>query len=62
MYKKITIELTNYEYQGIKDYLKSVDCIENPTKADIQKEIQNLVSSNLQTGAVWDYINKRKNN
>jgi len=39
---KFTIELTDAEVKGIKEYLKEVDGIEKPTKADIQREVNNL--------------------
>lgn len=57
---KITIELTEAEVKGLKDYLKEVSGDINPkiSKEDIKQEIQGIVSSSLQTGAILDYISK----
>ena len=40
----------------IGKYLQEVDGIESPKKADVQKELQNIISSNLQVGAIFHYI------
>lgn len=55
---KITIEISDAEVKGLKSYLKEVDSDVNPkiTKEDIKREIQGIVSSSLQSGAVWDHI------
>ena len=45
----ITITLTEAQVSGIKNYLREVGNIKNPKKSDIQDEIQNLVSGNLQS-------------
>ena len=46
---KITIELTEAEVKGLKDYLKEVSGDINPkiSKEDIKQEIQGIVSSSL---------------
>lgn len=55
---RITIELNDAQVKGLKSYLKEVSSDVNPkiTKKDIAQEIQGIVSSNLQTGAVADHI------
>lgn len=55
---KITIELTDAEIQGIKDYLREVGEVEKPTKADIQIFCSNELNACLQAPqcAVADYI------
>jgi len=59
---KITIELTEAEVKGLKAYLKDVNGDGEPvTKEDIKREIQGIVSGNLQAGAVEDYINQFEN-
>lgn len=55
---KIIIELSEAQVKGIKKYLKEVEDIENPTSNDILKEIKGMISSELQHGAVYDYIKK----
>lgn len=57
---KITIDITDAEYKGLKDYLKETSGDINPkiVKADVQQEIQGMVSASLQTGSVWDYISQ----
>lgn len=57
---KVTINLTEAEVKGLKEYLKEVSHDINPkiTKADIVQEINGLVSGALQSGAVNDYIRK----
>ncbi len=57
---KITIELSEAEVKGLKQYLNEVGDIERPTKTDIQNEIQGIVSGNLHAPkvAVADYINE----
>lgn len=57
---KFTIELTDAEYKGIKDYLKDVAGIEKPTKKDVQRELQGLTSI-FHTEAVKDYISVYEN-
>lgn len=55
---KITIDLSDAEVQGIKDYLKNVGNIEKPNKNDIQTEMQGVVSGYLQSphSSLTDYI------
>ena len=57
---KITIEITDAEYKGLKDYLKETSGDVNPKigKKDVQQEVQGMVSASLQSGAVWDYISQ----
>lgn len=45
---KISIELTENEVRGIKNYLKEVDGIEKPTKEDIRSMLNGIVSTTLQ--------------
>jgi hypothetical protein len=54
---KITIELTEAEVKGIKNYLKAVDDIKRPTKADITREIDSYVQAiHAPNCAISDYI------
>ena len=57
---KITIELTEVQVKGIKDYLRDVADVENPKKEDIQMEIRGIIDGYLQApqSALTDYINK----
>lgn len=57
---KITIDLTEAEVKGIKDYLREVADIPKPGKKDIQSEMQHTISGYLQApqSALTDYINK----
>lgn len=55
---KITIELTEAQVKGIKEYLQQVDDISNPGKDHVTREIRGIVDSALQSGAVYDYIQK----
>jgi len=57
---KITIEISDAQVKGLKDYLREVGDIQRPTKADIQLEIANIVEGNLSAPqcAVSDYIKK----
>ena len=57
---KITIELSDAQVKGIKDYLKNVDDIPRPKKSDIQVVIDSFVHGGLSAPqeAVSDYINK----
>jgi len=55
---KFTIELTEAQVKGIKEYLKDVSDIEKPSKKDIQSEINGMLSAELQSGSVYDYISK----
>lgn len=56
----IKIELTEAEVKGLKDYLREVGDIENPTKEDIQIEIQGILSGYFQAqqSSLSEYINK----
>jgi len=60
---KITIEITDAEYKGLKDYLKETSGDINPKigKPEVQQEVQGMVSASLQAGAVWDYISQYQN-
>lgn len=60
---KITITLTAAQVKGIKEYLKDTSGEINPkiTSAEVATEIKNIVSTNLQSGAVYDYISKYEN-
>ena len=55
---KITIELAAYQIEGLKLYLQQVGNIDKPTIKDIQKEIDGIVQSELQSdrAAYSDYI------
>jgi hypothetical protein len=55
---KITIELTENEVKGIKQYLKDVCDIPNPKKEDIRNEIAGIVNGVLQSTkeSIADYI------
>lgn len=57
---KVSIELTEAEVKGIKDYLKELDGIEKPTKGDIQRAMQGEISALLQAphSALFDHIQK----
>lgn len=60
---KVTIELTESQVKGLKDYLNDVSHDVKPkiSKADIVEEIKGIVHSNLQSGAVCDFIIKYEN-
>lgn len=54
---KITIELTDAEVRGIKEYLKEVGDNPRPTKQDITVFIDGIVQSiHNRSEAVSDYI------
>jgi hypothetical protein len=55
---KITIELSDAQVRGLKNYLKEVCDIEKPTKQDIKEELQSELESFMQSDrtAVADYI------
>jgi len=55
---KITIELSDAEVKGLKQYLLEVGDIDKPNKEDITNEIQSIVTGNLHATqiAVSDYI------
>lgn len=55
---KLTIKLTEAQVKGIKEYLREVSDIEKPSKKDIQAEVEGMLSAELQSGAVYDYISK----
>lgn len=57
---KVIIELTEAEVKGLKSYLKEVSGDVSPLikKEDIRQEIAGIVSSALQSGAVYDHIQK----
>lgn len=54
---KITIELSPYQVQGIKNYLKETEGIK-AKKQDIEIEVKDIVSGYLQSPncAISDYI------
>lgn len=58
---KLTIELSEVQVKGIKEYLKDVSDIEKPSKSDIKTEIEGMLSAELQSGAIYDYISKYEN-
>lgn len=60
---KITIELTGAQVKGLKEYIKDTDGEINKivSKKDIEAEIRGIVSCDLQTGAISDYIFKYEN-
>jgi hypothetical protein len=55
---KITVELTDAQVKGIKEYLKEVSGLLRPTKDDISEEINGIVQTYLQSpqSALTDYI------
>lgn len=53
---KITINLSEAQVKGIKHYLREVADIEKPSKADIELEIKGMLSAELQSGEIYDYI------
>ena len=56
---KVTIELTDAEVKGIKEYLKEVDGIEKPTKKDVEREVRSLTGLlHAPQEAVSHYISK----
>jgi len=60
---KITIELTEAQVKGLKEYLKetSGDINHTISKEDIKREVFGMVNCELQSGAVCDYISKYEN-
>ena len=56
---KVTIELSEAEAKGLKEYLKDLDGI-RASKSDIQQHIQGIVSGvlNAPQEAVSDYIER----
>ncbi len=61
---KITIELSDAQVKGLKDYIEETGPAtysKKPGKMEIQSEIQGIVDGNLQTGAVYDHISKYEN-
>jgi hypothetical protein len=60
---KITIEISDAQVKGLKDYLREVGDIENPKKEDIRLEVQNIVSGYFQAqhSSLTDYIQKYEN-
>jgi hypothetical protein len=60
---KITINLTEAEVKGIKEYLKEIGDVEKPTKEDIKQFIEGYVSTiHAPSESVNDYISKYENN
>lgn len=59
---RITINLTAAEVRGLKKYLAALEGDKQVKigRAQIREEVQGMVSCNLQTGAVWDYIKQEK--
>lgn len=57
---KITIEITEAQVKGLKDYLREVSDIESPKKEDIRIEVQGIVSGYFQAqhSSLTDYIQK----
>lgn len=60
---KISIELTESEVRGIKNYLQDVDGIEKPSKEDIRNFLNGIVSTTLHSPAesVANYISEASN-
>ena len=46
---KITINISKAEYNALLDYLKAMDDEINPTRKDVVREIEGLVSGNIQS-------------
>lgn len=59
---KVTIELSDYEVKGIKKYLKSVDDIKRPNKADVQRFVAGEINGILSASscAVSDYVQQER--
>lgn len=57
---KVTIELTEQEVRGIKEYLKDSDGNDKVSKQDIKTYIGGIVSGTIHAPqeSVSDYINK----
>lgn len=59
----ISIKLTENEVKALKAYLKEVSPDINPkiTKEDIKREIDGMINSEMQAGALGDYYRKFNN-
>lgn len=59
---KIIIELSEAEVNGLKDYIRESEGIDNPKKEDIQREVTGIVNGyfQAQNSALTDCINKYK--
>lgn len=59
---KVTINLTPAQVAGIKEYLKEVDNIDNPTNEDVKSEVNGIVQSYFQApkSSLTDYIQKHE--
>lgn len=57
---KITIELTEAQVKGIKEYLKESSDIEKPSKSDVVTEVKGILDTYFQSqhSALTDYIQK----
>lgn len=60
----VTIQLTEAQVKGLKDYLREVADIENPKREDIQCEVRSIVTGYFQAqqSSLTDYINKYETN
>lgn len=61
---KITIELTEAQVKGIKEYLREVCDIAIPKKDDIIIEVKGIVNGYMQAqhNSLADYVMKYENN
>lgn len=59
---KIIIELSEAEVNGLKDYIRESEGIDNPKKEDIQREVTGIFNGyfQAQNSALTDCINKYK--
>lgn len=55
---KITIELSDAQVRGMREYLKEVGDIEKPNREDIKREVDGIVQGYLSApqSALTDYI------
>lgn len=55
---KVTIELSDIEVKALTAYLKEVSHDVEPkiTKDDIKQEVKGMVSAQMQSGALGDYL------
>ena len=58
----VKIKLTKAQVNGIREYLKVVDGIDNPTQKDIQSEIANICNGTFQNPHVnlSEYVQKHE--
>ena len=60
---KITIDLTEAQVKGIKDYLKETTDINKPGKNEVSQEVKGILDTYFQAphSSLTDYINKYEN-